>query len=142
MLKMEIYVGQQSSIMIMDSITKATEDDVNRVVISASHGGRSSGEFALEHSLDLVLFNDAGDGKDHAGTSALEMLHDAGRAAATIAHTSARIGDALDHWESGVISAVNDEAASRGIRVGDRVQDATKRWVDAPIGGDSHECAT
>lgn len=35
------------SVVIMDSITKVTPADAGAIVVSASHGGASSGEFAL-----------------------------------------------------------------------------------------------
>jgi hypothetical protein len=116
-------------IIIMDSITKATAADAGAVVISASHGGASSGEFALEHPLGLVIFNDAGDGKDHAGIAALAMLQSRGRPAATVAHTSARIGDSADHWDAGVISHSNQLAHAQGARVGAPVQEAAVAWA-------------
>ena len=38
-------------VVIMDSITKVTPDDRGSIVVAASHGGASSGEFALEVPL-------------------------------------------------------------------------------------------
>ncbi len=102
-------------VVIMDSITKVTPDDKGSIVVAASHGGASSGEFALDVPLDLVVLNDAGIGKDDAGIAALGMLQAKGVAGATVSHESARIGDALDMWECGVISRVNEAARARGL---------------------------
>lgn len=74
--------------------------------------------------MALVVFNDAGVGKDEAGIVALQRLQQQGRAAAAVAHTSARIGDALDAWRHGVLSHVNPMAAARGLAPGMAVRDA------------------
>lgn len=130
MLKEIVATHRGVPIVIADSITKADTGDTGRVVISASHGGSSSGEFALEHSLGLVLFNDAGVGKDDAGIASLAMMEERGRPAAVVGHTSARIGDARDHWESGQITAANSTAAAQGVRVGMFVREAAISWID------------
>ncbi|MGD2140992.1 MAG: hypothetical protein PVH25_11380 [Burkholderiales bacterium] len=122
MLKKTIEEGKGGKVVLMDSITKVNGDDKGAVVVCASHGGSSSGEFALEVPLRLVVFNDAGGGKDDAGISALQMLQDKGVPAATVAHTSGRIGDSLDMWENGVLSHVNAAAQELGLSVGDKVR--------------------
>ena len=101
--------------------------DKGAIVVSASHGGTSSGEFALEVPLKLVFFNDAGVGKEEAGISALAMLQARGVAGGTVAHTSARIGDAQDMWDSGVISHLNDAARALGLAVGQPLQTALRQ---------------
>ena len=102
MLKEVVYTAGDRRIIIMDSITKVTLEDKGCFVVAASHGGASSGEFALEVPLGLVVLNDAGIGKDQAGMAALAMLEAHGVAGATVSHDSARIGDSRDMWESGV----------------------------------------
>lgn len=74
-----------------------------------------------------VVFNDAGIGKDNAGIAGLTMLDVQRIPAMAVAHTSARIGDAADTWEHGVISACNVSAAARGVRVGMAVREAAER---------------
>jgi uncharacterized protein YunC (DUF1805 family) len=98
-------------------------------VVCASHGGSSSGEFALEVPLKVVVFNDAGVGKDNAGIAALEMLEKRGVACAAVAHTSGRIGDSLDMWENGVLSHVNGAARKLGLSDGARVRDVLTKLV-------------
>lgn len=127
MLKKEVERGPGGSILIMDSITKVAAEDAGAIVVSASHGGASSGEFALEVPLKAVFFNDAGVGKDNAGIAALAMLQAKQVAAGTVAHTSARIGDAQDMWESGVISHVNDAARALGLQPGQPLSASLKR---------------
>ena len=115
MLKKEVARGADGRVVIMDSITKVTPEDAGGLVVSASHGGASSGEFALEVPLKAVFFNDAGVGKDDAGIAALAMLQARGVAGGTVSHTSARIGDAQDMWDHGVVSHVNEHARALGI---------------------------
>lgn len=129
MLKKEMASGPGGRVIAMDSITKLTEEDEGAIVVSASHGGVSSGEFALEVPLKLVFFNDAGVGKDNAGIAALEMLQARGVAAGTIAHTSGRIGDSKDMWENGEVSHVNAAAEALGLEPGMQVHSALTSMV-------------
>ena len=89
-------------VLLVDSITQLTADDVGAWVVTGSHGGISSAHYALAHPMVLVVFNDAGVGKGNAGIAALALLQAQGRAAATVAHTSACIGDTLDAWQHAV----------------------------------------
>lgn len=130
MLKKEVARGKNGKVVLMDSITKVTSDDAGAVVVSASHGGVSSGEFALEIPLMTAFFNDAGVGKDNAGIAALAMLDARGVAGGTVSHLSARIGDSQDTWDNGVISHVNETARKLGLRVGDRLYEALTRLVE------------
>lgn len=131
MLKKEVQRGPAGSILIMDSITKVAPEDIGAIVVSASHGGASSGEFALEVPLKAVFFNDAGVGKDNAGIAALTMLQARNVAAGTVAHTSARIGDAQDMWDCGVVSHVNEAARLLGLAPGQPLRTALARLVAA-----------
>jgi hypothetical protein len=121
MLKTEVARGNSGRVVIMDSITKVTPDDAGAIVVCASHGGSSSGEFALAVPLAAVFFNDAGVGKENAGIAALDMLQAKDIAAGTVAHTTAKIGDAQDTWDNGVISYVNSAARGRGLSPGVRL---------------------
>lgn len=112
---------------VLDSITEAVAGGAGAVVVSGSHGGVSSGRYALQALPLAVVFNDAGIGRDQAGIAALAMLQSAGIAACAMAHTSARIGDALSSLSTGVISRANDAAQTLGARVGMSCRD----WVDS-----------
>lgn len=115
MLKKEVARGPRGHVVVMDSITKVTPQDEGAIIVSASHGGLSSGEFALEVPLRVVFFNDAGVGKDEAGIAALAMLEARAVAGGTVSHLSARIGDSQDMWDHGVVSHVNARARALGI---------------------------
>jgi len=126
MRKGEVARGPHGRVIVVDSITQLDAGDAGAVVVSGSHGGTSSAEFALALPLRLVFFNDAGVGKDGAGIAALALLQARGVPAASVAHSSARIGDALDAWENGVISHANLAARGLGVQVGQPVSVAAQ----------------
>jgi hypothetical protein len=111
-------------VLLVDSITQLVPADTGATVITGSHGGCSSATYALAHPMSLVVFNDAGVGKGQAGIAALQLMQERGRAAAAVAHDSARIGDALDAWQHGVLSHVNALAAAKGLAPGMTLQGA------------------
>ena len=103
----------------VDSITElAPGVDAGCVAVSGSHGGISSAHYALAARPLIAVFNDAGVGKDAAGLAALSFLQSHGIAACTVAHHSARIGEARSTLHDGVISHCNALAAALGARAG------------------------
>ena len=130
MLKKVVAEGRGGRVVIMDSITQATGEDSGSFAVSASHGGASSGEVALDLApLKMAVFNDAGVGKDHAGIAALRMLQARGVAGATVSHTSARIGDSQDTWDHGMVSHANAQARTLGVLPGTRLCEVLGRLV-------------
>ena len=88
-------------------------------MVCGSHGGVSFGRVRRRGvPVGAVFFNDAGGGKDEAGRAWGPYLDQRGIAAGTVAHDTAMIGDALETFESGVISAVNERARAAGFEVG------------------------
>ena len=127
MLKVEVARGPNGWVLLADSITLLEPADAGAFVVSGSHGGTSSAAFALEQPLELAIFNDAGVGKDAAGIAALALLQERGVAAATVSHDSARIGDARDAWDCGIVSHVNEAARALGLAPGRPLQAALLR---------------
>lgn len=107
--------------VLIDSITEVLPDHAGRIVVTGSHGGRSVAAYAACVRARLYVFNDAGVGRDNAGIASLMLLDVEGIAAATVSHTSARIGEASDTLARGVVSHVNRTAKALGVRVGDTV---------------------
>lgn len=105
-------------VVLLDSVTQVAAEHAGFVVVSGSHGGASAARYARAVAARLYVFNDAGVGKDEAGIAALALLDAQGLAAVTVSHVSARIGEARDTWECGVISHVNSCAARLGLRSG------------------------
>ncbi|MGA8392743.1 MAG: hypothetical protein WB775_11505 [Burkholderiaceae bacterium] len=111
------------SVRVVDSITELGPQDAGCLAVSGSHGGISSARYALAARPLLSVFNDAGVGKDAAGLAALSFLQTHGLAACTVAHDSARIGEAESTLDDGVISHVNLLAQALGVCVGQRCLD-------------------
>jgi hypothetical protein len=118
-------------VVLMDSISQVEPGDEGQIVVSASHGGVSSGEYALRVPLAAVFFNDAGVGKHGAGIAALAMLDEVGVPAGTYGHDTARIGDARDAWAEGVVSHVNAAGREAGLRAGVTVPAAVEEAFGA-----------
>jgi hypothetical protein len=116
-------------LFVVDSIAVVAPEMAGAVVVSASHGGVSAARYVLVQPArpHAVFFNDAGIGKDQAGIVGLAMLEQVGVIAATYSHESARIGDAADGLDSGVISRVNESAMKAGLRAGQPVATAVER---------------
>ncbi len=71
-----------------------------------------------------VVFNDGGRARRDSGISALPALDALGVAAAAVAAMSARIGDAVSTWETGIVSALNETARRCGVAIGQPARDA------------------
>ena len=127
----QVYVSRNGHrVILMDSITSVGENDEGAIVVSASHGGKSAAEFALQVPLAAVFFNDAGIGKDEAGIAGLKMLQDRGIPAGTVSHETAQIGDGKDTWEFGIISALNEAARDAGFKIRERLRDAVIEFAE------------
>jgi hypothetical protein len=114
-------------VLIVDTIAHVTPDDTGAIVMTGSHGGISSGEYAGRAPITAAFFNDAGVGKDKAGTAALPYLNDRGIIAGTVSHNSAVIGNAGETWNSGVVSALNRLGEEAGFRLGEPIRQAVRR---------------
>ena len=120
-----------TQVALLDSVTEVTPDHAGRIVVTGSHGGVSAAHYARAVAARLYVFNDAGVGKDEAGIAALTTLEAHGIAAVTVSHVSARIGEARDAWDCGVISNVNARAARLGLRPGVALKPAVSALTDA-----------
>ena len=111
-------------IILADTITKLGPEAAGAVIVSSSHGGRYAGTLALMADPRGFVLNDAGVGRDGAGIGSLALAERYGVAAATVAHTSCRIGEVNDMWQRGTISHVNRQAAAAGLRPGESCRGA------------------
>ena len=118
-------------ITLLDSVALINSSHAGTIVVTGSHGGRSAAGFVVDVDKKpiAVFFNDAGGGKEDAGKVGLEMMQAIGVIAACYSHMSARIGDAQDGLENGILTDLNDSAESVGIKIGMRVSDAKNTLV-------------
>ena len=115
-----LLIAEPPQVWALNSASLVLPEHKDAIVVTGSHGGLLGGrpETALKYDVLGALYNDAGIGKDEAGTSRLPALDARGIAAATVSAASARIGDARSTYEDGIISRVNARAASLGLREG------------------------
>lgn len=116
------------AITLLDSIALIDSSHAGTIVVSGSHGGRSAAGFVVDvrEKPLAVFFNDAGGGKDNAGKVGLDMLQAIGVAAACYSHMSARIGDAQDGLDNGVLTDLNDLAKQAEIKTEMEVSQAIR----------------
>ena len=116
----ETLVANHDAVACLDSASMVNATHAGRLVATGSHGGLIGGNpaNALRADARVALFNDAGIGIESAGTTRLPALDARGVAAATVAASSARIGDGRSTLRDGELSAVNETARALGARVG------------------------
>lgn len=121
-------------IVVIDSVTRLGAEADDAVVIGGSHCGVYAAYVAAAAGAAAVVLNDAGRGKDDAGIAGLAYLAAMGIPAATVGHTSARIGDGQDCAERGAVTHLNGPAEAAGVRVGMPAREAAERFgkVRAP----------
>ncbi|MEX2503099.1 MAG: hypothetical protein WD336_12045 [Trueperaceae bacterium] len=88
------------------------------VLVCGSAGTLRSARLVLRHAPRLVVLHDAGVGKDRAGVAGLDRLADVHVAAVAVRHDSARLDDADDVLDHGVIAHLNDAARTLGLEEG------------------------
>jgi uncharacterized protein YunC (DUF1805 family) len=120
--------------VLAPTITVLPGDVTGLVIVTGSHGGLYPGHLVLEAKARAAIFNDAGIGRDSAGVGALRLLQEHGKAAAAVAHTSARIGDTDDMMSAGIISTANALAAACGVSPGMTCREAAALLEGAPLG--------
>lgn len=119
-------------VFVGDSVTYFADLAPDDVIVCGSHGGETAALFGAASGAKGLILNDAGGGKDDAGTSGLAAVEPYGIAAATVSHTSARIGSGVDTWECGVISRSNRWADEAGVRAGMAAAEAARLLAARP----------
>ncbi len=126
----EVFRGRTPRIVAIDSASQITPEFAEDIVFTGSHGGAVGG-VGVRHRVGAAFFNDAGIGKDDAGTSRLPLLDRDGIPGATIDYLSACIGFGAESYEHGVLSRVNEAAERLGLTVGMPSPEAGRLLVEA-----------
>jgi hypothetical protein len=115
-----LLIAEPPAAWALDSASLVGAEQIGAIVVTGSHGGLLGGraDTALKVDALAALFNDAGIGIDEAGVTRLPALDRRGIAAGTVAASSARIGDARSTYEDGILTRVNQRAATLGIAPG------------------------
>ncbi len=122
-------------VIVLDSISLVTPDDIGHIAVSASHGGLLGGnpETPVKYPVFAVVVNDADRGIDDAGVSRLPALDAMGIAGACVSAFSARIGDGRSTLDDGYISTVNAIAVRHGGAIGQSCRAFVAAMVEARL---------
>lgn len=123
-------------VRVLDSITQLNAGARGAVVVCGSHGALYPAWLAANARVRAVIFNDAGLGRHSAGIAGVAWLGGLGISACAVDHRSARIGDGGDMLASGIISMVNDVAASHGCLPGHPCRQAAECLLENAEAGD------
>lgn len=120
-------------IVCTDSIAFGLPEDVDNVVITAGHTGRSAVPYLLKVRPFGFICSDGGRGKDDSGMAGMVEVNAAGLAGATVDARTAKMGDGLSSYYDGTITAANDLALAAGVTVGMSARDAAAILVAREI---------
>lgn len=118
---------RQVPVLVRSSVTAyRLEEDAGAVGVCGSHGAPSAVAYGARAGLVGLIVNDAGVGRKQAGIAGLEVAAGIGFPVAAVSHMTARIGDGEDTYSSGLVSHVNQPAATLGVEPGMRAADAAE----------------
>jgi hypothetical protein len=113
------------SIVCTDSIAYALPEDYERnVLCTAGHTGRSVISYFRDFRPWGFICSDGGIGKNKAGLAALDVVVPDGIPGCSVSALTARMGDGQSTYFDGVVSAVNQLAHDKGVRVGQPAREA------------------
>ena len=105
-------------VIATDSIAFGTDKDTGRnVLVTAGHTGRSAVPYLRRTSPWGFICSDGGRGKDDSGMAGLTIVEADGLAGATADARRARMGSGLSHYHDGIVSAANNPARERGVKI-------------------------
>ena len=119
-------------ILLFDGVTKLPPEANGAIVIGGSNATIYAAYFSAKAGARAAIHHDCGIGRDEAGVRGLPWAEQRGMAMAAVATASARVGDAADMIERGIISRVNGLAAKWGVGSGQTVAQAAELLKSAP----------
>ena len=120
-------------IVVADSVTAATDENRDDVLVCGSHCGANVGQIAVAVKIGAMIGNDAGMGRNNAGISGFDICDTHGIPVAAVASMSAMIGSGVSTYEEGTVSAVNIKAAELGVSEGMSAKQAAARFLEAIV---------
>jgi hypothetical protein len=119
-------------LVVVDSVSELDRSAEGAVVVCGSHGGRYPAAVAANRRVRAIFFNDASVGLEEAGIAGLDLLESLGVPALAVGHMTARIGDARDSLERGIVTHLNSRAEALSCAPGMTVPEAGRALRDAP----------
>jgi hypothetical protein len=120
------------SIVCTDSIAFGLPEDVDNVLLTAGHTGRSAVPYLRRVRPFGFICSDGGGGRDGSGTEGMRIVASEGLAGAAVDARSAKMGDALSTYRDGIISAANDLAVAAGVIIGMSAREAARLLAARP----------
>jgi hypothetical protein len=120
----------EGAVVCTDSIAFALPEDKDRnVLCTGGHTGRSAIPYLRSARPRGFICSDGGGGRNNSGTAALAIVEKDGLAGAAVDVRTARMGDGLSTYHDGIISAMNQAAGERGVRIGMHASEAAVRLL-------------
>src|SRR5271169_2298837 len=98
-------------VLMFDGVTKLPPEANGAIVIGGSNATVYAAYFSAKAGARAAIHHDCGIGRDEAGVRGLPWAEQHGMAMVTVATDSARVGDAADMLQRGIISRGNRLAA-------------------------------
>mgnify|MGYP001812605856 CR=1 FL=1 len=117
-------------VVCTDSIAFGLPEDVNNVLVTAGHTGRSAVPYLVKMKPYGFICSDGGGGRDDSGMAGMEAVNELGLAGATVSARTAKMGDGLSSYYDGVVSAANQLAQDAGVTVGMTAIEAARLLVN------------
>ena len=111
-------------VVCTDSIAFGLPEDVNNVLVTAGHTGRSAVPYLIKMRPHGFICSDGGGGRDDSGMAGMVEVNAAGLVGATVGARGAKMGDGLSSYYDGTITAANDLARAAGVEIGMSAKEA------------------
>lgn len=128
-----VHEDASGRILTMDTAYRVCAGNAGDIVINASYSGVLPARFIGQHRPRGSIGVDCAVGPAGASIAGLWYLEALGIAAAAADVATVILGDGMDLHESGIISFVNQPAASAGVEPGMPVRDAALQMLRAPL---------
>jgi hypothetical protein len=112
--------------------TTAIKDQIpNDVICSGANSSRVMSDGVLRMGAKAAIANDAGISKHNGAVEGVQILGERGIPAASVSTMSARLGEGLSTWNTGIISVANPVALQRGVKVGMSAKEAARLMLQS-----------
>nr|WP_047165537.1 hypothetical protein [Sphingomonas sp. Y57] len=113
-------------VVCTDSIAFGLPEDVDNVLVTAGHTGRSAVPYLLKVRPFGFICSDGGGAREGSGRAGLELVEAEGLAGATVDARFAAMGDGLSSYRDGIISGANALARAAGVEIGMPASEAAR----------------
>ena len=113
------------------SATAIKDKIPNDVICSGANSSRVMSDGVLRMGAKAAIANDAGISKHNGAVEGVQILGERGIPAASVSTMSARLGEGLSTWNTGIISVANPVALQRGVKVGMSAKEAARLMMQS-----------